>query len=449
MFSARARSCLVLVLTVGLLLSLWLPVQAASNSSIRITIDGQPVMIPSGDQLPFVLQGRTYVPLRVISQRLGSKVDWRKQTRQVVIVTAQGDPAAPVPERVGAAQDIQIIIDGRVLVIPPGYGRAMVTRAGRTVIPLRVVGEALGCQVNWDRVTRVVEIHSQSLNPAPDDGNGGTQPAGTDEMHRVKLLKDLAGYRTNLKLLDGTVINSQELLNRDALSFSEQQIQKFEEYRQALAQYESQVRLPGGSVIDVASLEIRGPAIASADQLKAWMTAETPRIKAKMEQVRQRPFMPIPLELVDTYLRIGAEYGIRGDLAFCQAVKETEYFQFTGSVQPWQNNYCGLWATGSPCTGQESLNGADPSLVSFQAGVHGAVFPTPEAGVEAHIQHLYAYACKDPLPAGKVLCDPRFNLVSRGCAPTWQGLNARWAVPGVTYGQSIILDYWKKALASS
>ena len=36
--------------------------------------------------------------------------------------------------------------------------------------------------------------------------------------------------------------------------------------------------------------------------------------------------------------------------------------------------------------------------------------------MEAHIQHLYAYASRDSLPSGKVLADPRFNLVSRGCS---------------------------------
>ncbi|HBQ87032.1 MAG TPA: copper amine oxidase, partial [Syntrophomonas sp.] len=146
------------------------------------------------------------------------------------------------------------------------------------------------------------------------------------------------------------------------------------------------------------------------------------------------------------YIRIGEEYGIRGDIAFFQAVKETNYFQFTGQVTPEQNNYCGLWATGSPLTGQESYNGADPQYVMFEPGLHGASFVSPAAGVEAHIQHLYAYATKSPLPAGKVIIDPRFSLVSRGIAPNWQQLNARWAVPGTTYGQSILFDYWSCAL---
>ncbi|MCX5779784.1 MAG: glucosaminidase domain-containing protein, partial [Firmicutes bacterium] len=139
---------------------------------------------------------------------------------------------------------------------------------------------------------------------------------------------------------------------------------------------------------------------------------------------------------------------IRGDIAFCQSVKETGYWQYTGEVKPWQNNYCGLSAIGSPMQGDESLNGADAQQVCFQAGVHGAIFVSPAAGVEAHIQHLYAYATKNPLPAGQILLDPRYSLVKRGIGPTWLGLNARWAVPGTTYGQSIIFDYWLKAVQS-
>ena len=40
------------------------------------------------------------------------------------------------------------------------------------------------------------------------------------------------------------------------------------------------------------------------------------------------------------YIEIGKKYNIRGDLAFAQALKETGYFQFYGSVQDFQNNFC-------------------------------------------------------------------------------------------------------------
>ncbi|SDP19419.1 N-acetylmuramoyl-L-alanine amidase [Halobacillus aidingensis] len=118
------------------------------------------------------------------------------------------------------------------------------------------------------------------------------------------------------------------------------------------------------------------------------------------------------------YLKYGEAYGIRGDVAFAQALNETNYFRFTGDVRADQNNYAGIGATGG--------------------GVRGATFDTPEEGVHAHIQHLYAYASKDPIPAGLEKVDPRFDLVTRGLAPTWTRLNGRWAVPGDTYGQLIL-----------
>jgi N-acetylmuramoyl-L-alanine amidase len=130
---------------------------------------------------------------------------------------------------------------------------------------------------------------------------------------------------------------------------------------------------------------------------------------------------PDALELGIYYLMFGEYYGIRGDIAFAQAMHETDYLRFTGVVQPEQNNFCGLGATGPENT--------------------GASFKTPREGVLAHLQHLYAYASTKQLPDEYPLVDPRFDLVARGSAPTWVDLNGKWAVPGTTYGQSILSMY--------
>ncbi|WP_223700663.1 N-acetylmuramoyl-L-alanine amidase [Sutcliffiella deserti] len=132
--------------------------------------------------------------------------------------------------------------------------------------------------------------------------------------------------------------------------------------------------------------------------------------------------------LGELYERIGRDYGIRGDVAFAQAIHETNYFRFTGIVKPEQNNYAGIGATGGDVT--------------------GASFATPEEGVLAHIQHLYAYASRDPLPDKYPKVDPRFDLVTRGSAPGWKDLNGRWAVPGSQYGQ-LILKIYEKNLEES
>ncbi len=178
---------------------------------------------------------------------------------------------------------------------------------------------------------------------------------------------------------------------------------------------------------------IQGESVATAEQLQQLAWANNPDAP----------------DVAQLYLDIGKIYGIRGDIAFCQAAKETGWWKYGNLVQAYQNNYCGLGATGSPATGEESLYGADRSRVWYVEGVHGAIFATPADGVEAQIQHLYAYCCTDPLPEGRDIVDPRFTLVTRGIAPNWQDLNGRWAVPGVGYGESIIQDYYAKVFDSS
>lgn len=122
------------------------------------------------------------------------------------------------------------------------------------------------------------------------------------------------------------------------------------------------------------------------------------------------------LELANLFLEEGNIEGIRGDVAFSQAIIETGFFKFGGDVTKDQNNYCGLGTTGG--------------------GVKGAGFDSPRLGVRAQIQHLKAYASKEALKQECV--DPRYKLVTKGIAPNWEDLNGRWAVPGTTYGQDII-----------
>lgn len=127
-----------------------------------------------------------------------------------------------------------------------------------------------------------------------------------------------------------------------------------------------------------------------------------------------------PRELVAYYYEEGAREGIRPDVAFAQALKETGFFRYGGTVTPDQNNYCGLGTTSTE--------------------VKGAYFPTSQMGVRAHIQHLLAYA-STRRPISPVI-DPRYNLVrsvyGTNTLGNWQDLNGRWAVPGDSYGQSIL-----------
>ena len=125
-------------------------------------------------------------------------------------------------------------------------------------------------------------------------------------------------------------------------------------------------------------------------------------------------------EIVAYYYEEGTREGIRPDVAFAQALKETGFFRYGGDVIPEQNNYCGLGTTGG--------------------GVKGEFFATAQMGVRAHIQHLLAYS-STRRPVTPII-DPRYDIVRNAYGSrtlgNWQDLNGRWAVPGKYYGQEIL-----------
>ena len=108
--------------------------------------------------------------------------------------------------------------------------------------------------------------------------------------------------------------------------------------------------------------------------------------------------------------------GVRAEVVFIQAMKETNWLRFTGHVKTDQCNFAGLGAVDS--------NPTDANT-----------FPDVRTGLRAQVQHLKAYA--STLPLNNACVDVRFNYVSRGCAPYIEGLSGRWASSS-DYGQSIV-----------
>jgi len=155
---------------------------------------------------------------------------------------------------------------------------------------------------------------------------------------------------------------------------------------------------------------IIGTPLASQEQCVSYLLSVNPHPAISVS----------PRELVAYYYEEGAREGIRPDVAFAQALKETGFFRYGGTVTPDQNNYCGLGTTSTE--------------------IKGAYFATSQIGVRAHIQHLLAYAStRRPI---RPVVDPRYNLVRNVYGTitlgNWQDLNGRWAVPGDSYGQSIL-----------
>jgi hypothetical protein len=145
--------------------------------------------------------------------------------------------------------------------------------------------------------------------------------------------------------------------------------------------------------------EIMGQGLVAQDKLASFlMSANT---EADPDYVKA---------LAGYYIDEAAAEGVNHDVAFAQMCLETGSLLYGGLVTPDMNNFCGLGSTGAP--------GPD-------GPERGNVFPDPRTGVRAHIQHLKAYATKEPL--NQELVDPRYRYVKLGISPTIHGLTGRWA----------------------
>lgn len=158
-------------LILGLLLGLFSGGGFARQKAIRLNIYGKYV---STDTDPIIVEGRTLVPLRVISEELGYDVGWDQENKAVSVVKA--DYERQIPEKVfllyinqPAIYDIDTDyimsrLAGGERIEPKSY----LTRKeidippiiinDRTLVPVRAVAEEFGLQVDWDDEERTVII---------------------------------------------------------------------------------------------------------------------------------------------------------------------------------------------------------------------------------------------------------------------------------------------------
>ena len=102
-----------------------------------VNVDNEAVIY---DAAPVIRNNRTLVPIRIITEALGGKVDWNGATKEVTLSIND--------------KEIKMTI-GKTL---EKYGVAPVIIDGRTFVPVRFVADELGANVAWDDATKTVTI---------------------------------------------------------------------------------------------------------------------------------------------------------------------------------------------------------------------------------------------------------------------------------------------------
>lgn len=129
--------------------------QTEQNSNIVLkvgssvmTVDGVNRSIdPGRDTKPVIINGRTLMPIRALVEEMGGTVEWNGALKNV-IVSFNG---TVVELHIGSST---VFIDGveDTLDVPPQIIN------GRTMIPLRKVMDALGCEVLWDGNKKIIVL---------------------------------------------------------------------------------------------------------------------------------------------------------------------------------------------------------------------------------------------------------------------------------------------------
>jgi hypothetical protein len=145
--------------------------------------------------------------------------------------------------------------------------------------------------------------------------------------------------------------------------------------------------------------------------------------------------------IVPAYFSVCAVVGLDPVMLLAQMIHETGCLTSWWAQRP-RRNPAGIGVTGR-------TNPAQPAAGAWvqrdTMWVEGVSFPSwKDDSIPAHAGRLLAYALRDDQanPTQRAMITRAMDYRPlpakfRGVAPTWRGLNGRWAVPGATYADKI------------
>ncbi len=125
---------------------------AVKPDIVTVTVNNETLQFPTQD--PVIVDGRTLVPVRTIIETFDAKVDWVDENgvQKVIVNTAD--------------KNISMTINSKELYVNGERQEDLEVPAqlinDKTLVPLRVISESLGCSVKWVQDTKTVVIESQN-----------------------------------------------------------------------------------------------------------------------------------------------------------------------------------------------------------------------------------------------------------------------------------------------
>ena len=165
---------------IALLVILLIPVATyasiALDQQVSVLVDGKPVQFNKDLGYPIVENGRTLVPIRIISEDMGYEVKWDNPTQKVTISDANTKIEFKIGDSTALINGKRVPIDTR----EDANGKVVQvdTKArlinSRTYVPIRFITENFGGTVDWKiegKTLYVYIVRGESSTPTPSVGS--------------------------------------------------------------------------------------------------------------------------------------------------------------------------------------------------------------------------------------------------------------------------------------
>ncbi len=118
----------------------------------NITVNGTPRAIDASGSTPVIIAGRTLLPIRAVVEAIGGTIEWNAATRTVTITAGAVTMSLTIGNRIATVGGTTLAIDPQNATVVP------LIVGGRTMLPVRFVGEQLGGTVAWDQATKTATL---------------------------------------------------------------------------------------------------------------------------------------------------------------------------------------------------------------------------------------------------------------------------------------------------
>jgi len=135
---------------------------------IAIIVNGHKIKFP--DTEPYInTDGRTMVPVRFVSEKLGADVKWEEKTQSVILKYEEKEIRMGIGSK-------EVSVNGEALTLDTAAEK----HEGRTMVPLRFVSEVLDSKVEWDEGAHSVRVTDAEYQAKIDTGKVALDPWGRE-----------------------------------------------------------------------------------------------------------------------------------------------------------------------------------------------------------------------------------------------------------------------------